>query len=758
MLRLIFLFIFCVLAYGSQSAVQKFDKNNNKIFELLADNVSAQGSIVVASGNAVLLNHDIYILADKISYDTKNRIATIDGDIKVYKGGSFFVRAEHIVLNMNEKYEAIEPFYMQESVSGMWVSANIAENIDKKYSFKNAVISGCSIENPIWHIDATSGGYNSSNSALSLWNPKVYIGDVPVFYFPYLYLSTSNKRTSGFLYPEFAASNTEGFVYMQPFYLALQDFWDMTFTPQIRTSRGYGGNIEARFIDSEQDTFTFNTRFFHNETDYFTKYNLRNRNVYGFEFLHSSRNPLEKYLGLKSFIDNGLYLDFLYMNDLDYVRFENINKIITDGTHMSRGNYYIQTENHYYGINFKYFLNLNKINNSKTFQSLPNLQYHKYLNTLFFKNLLYSIDYQFKNTARDIGYGYVQNALSIPVGMQFSLFKKYISLGIWNNLYMSNLAITNPEETFIPDLGKKSTRAFGNILSAGYMISLNTDLAKDYDKVFHTIQLEIDFSDPYFQVSNGLLDTQMYPLTAKLRKDHKPNDYDYYTLNGKSYSDIWDPLSITSSNVLGRKMDLKLIQYFYGLEGKELFYWKLSQTLNFDDAISIARIPMENKVGFSPLKGLDVYGSVFYSFYYNSLDEIALNATYKHNYMVANLSYYIKRNFNDNSINKVIENSANYLKGGFSNDFGYFGLSASAGYDIKNNILLDWDVGIFKNIRCFGIGLKFVNQRRPILTNDPGNPLSVLKNTYIKLEFSFSPLTNTALTYRVSNKLDKINK
>lgn len=730
--------------------MQKFDKNNNKIFELLADNVNAKGSVVIASGNAVLLNHDMYILADKISYDTKNRIATIDGDIKIYKGGGFFVHAEHIVLNMNEKYEAIEPFYMQDGISGMWVSASLAQNNDKKYSFKNATISGCSIENPIWHIDATSGSYNATGSYLSLWNPKIYIGDIPVLYFPYLFLSTSNKRTTGFLYPEFAASNTEGFVYMQPFYLALQDFWDMTFTPQIRTSRGYGGNLEARFVDWEEDKFVFNTRFFHNNESYYKKYNLRNKNVFGFEFLHSSRNPLEKYFGLKSLIDNGLYLDFLYMNDLDYVRFENINKIITDGTHMSRGNYYVQTEDNYYGINFKYFLNLNKINNNKTFQSLPNLQYHKYLNSIFLKNLLYSVDYEFKNTTRDIGYGYVQNSLSVPIGMQFSLFKKYISLGIWNNLYMSNLAITNPSGTYIPDLGKKSTREFGNILSAGYSVSLNTDLAKDYDKIFHTIQFEMIFSAPYFEKSNGLFDSEMYTLTSRARNDYVTNNLDYYSIGGNLYSDVWDPLNVTGSNISTKKMDLKLTQYFYGLGGKELFYWKMSQTLNFDDKVSIARIPMENKIGFSPLEGLDIYGSVFYSFYYNSLDEVALNAMYKRNYMVANLSYYIKRNFNDDGINKIIENSANYLKGGFSNDFGYFGLSASAGYDIKNNVLLDWDIGIFKNIRCFGIGLKFVNQRRPILTNNPGNPLEVLKNTYIKLELNFSPLTNTALTYRVT--------
>lgn len=743
-------FVFGTSLFASQIAVQKFDKNNRKVFELFADEVQGEGSMVKATGNAVLLNQDFYILADMISYDTKKRIVNIDSNVRIYKGGSLFGKTEHIVLNLDEKYEIIEPFYMQDGISGMWVSSSFAQNQNSKYSFKNATISGCSIENPIWHIDATSGSYSTDGSRLSMWNPKIYIGDIPILYLPYLFLSMNNKRTSGLLYPEFAASNLEGFIYIQPLYLALQDFWDMTFTPQIRTDRGFGGNIEARFVDSEQDNFIFNTRYFHNFFPYYEKNSLRNHNIFGFEFANFSRNPLKKYFGLAPFLDNGLYLDFLYMNDLDYVRFEGINRTVTDGTHMSQGNYYIQTQNHYFGLNFKYFLNLNEINNSKTFQSLPNLQYHKYLNSLFFKNFLYSIDYQFKNTTRDIGYGYVQNSLSVPVGLQFSLFKKYLSLGIWNNVYISNLALTNPKDTYIPSLNEKSTREFGNIFSAGYSIYVNTDLAKDYNKVFHTFQFQAAFSAPYFDFSNGLFDPQMYQLASFATDFFRNMDIKNYSINNRSYSSVWDPLGVTSSMVTMRKLDLGLTQYFYGLGGKELFYWKIFQPLNLDDKDSIVKIPIENKVGFSPLEGLETYGSIFYSFYYNRFDEISLNAQYKRKYLATKLSYYIKRKFKGNDINKIVENSANYLNGSLSNDFGYFGLSASAGYDINNNVLLDWDIGIFKNIRCFGIGLKFVNQRRPILTNNPGNPLSVLKNTYIKLELNFIPLTNTGLSYRIT--------
>ncbi|WP_241894675.1 LPS assembly protein LptD, partial [Helicobacter pylori] len=83
----------------------------------------------------------------------------------------------------------------------------------------------------------------------SVWNPSSILP-----------INASNKRTTGFLYPEFGTSNLDGFIYLQPFYLAPKNSWDMTFTPQIRYKRGFGLNFEARYINSKNDRFLFNAR------------------------------------------------------------------------------------------------------------------------------------------------------------------------------------------------------------------------------------------------------------------------------------------------------------------------------------------------------------------------------------------------------------------------------------------------------------------------------------------------------------------
>lgn len=755
---LLFIFVLFSSAY-SEVGLEKFDKDNNKIFELLADKVYQKDGKIYAEGNAVLLNSDLYIIAKKIIYDQEERIAEIDGDIKIYKSGNLFAQTKKMQLKINENYIAIEPFYIQDAESGMWISANFADSSNKTYSFKQAIVSGCSIERPIWHMDVSSGSFDSNKSVLSIWNPTLYLGSVPVFYFPYLRLSTKNERSTGFLYPQFASSNREGFIYMQPFYLALQKFWDMTFTPQIRTQRGVGGDVEFRIVNPSNELFYFRTAYFYNDKTYVEDYNLRNREIFGFQFSHLNDNPLQKYFGVKKPIDNGVYFDFLYMNDLDYLRLEKFNARITDGTRVSKANVFVQTQDHYFGVNFRYFLNLNKINNDTTFQSLPNIQYHKYLSPLFFKSLLYSLDYSFKNTYRNLGYGYVENSLKIPVGMQFSLFKKYVSLGIWSDIYLSNLVINNASKSYINR--EVTSRNFGNFISTNLNINLNTDLAKDYNKVFHIMQFEMAFSMPYFQHSDGLLHNKFF-ITNNY-SDFYNQATGQYTINGGVYNDFWNPAVLSDYATTIKKLDFKFNNYFYGMGGKELFYWRVFQRLNFDDSVAFYRYPLENKIGFSPIQGLDLSAILSYSFYYQNIQEISLSAAYSRRYLKSSITYYIKNQFSDITTLKQATTSANYLTFNFSNDFGYFGLNASASFNFNNigkgrdysAVVTNWSVGIFKNIRCFGFGLRFASQRTPILTNDTssgGYASSVLNNTYVKFEFSFSPLTQTGLTYRFYSK------
>lgn len=777
------------LSSSSKTAAAEYDKDNQRIFELLADEVKSENNVIHAIHNAVMINPDLYTIADVIKYDIENKKVYAEGEVRIYRGGTLLVRTHSASFELDEHYGILEPLYLQDTTSGMWVNALSGSSKKGVYGFKKAIISGCQVQSPIWRMEASSGSYNAEKQRVSLWNPRVYIGDVPIFYFPYFTIDTNLNRKSGFLFPYFLSSNTEGFIYAQPYFVPIKSWFDMTFTPQVRTSRGVGGHFEMRLVDSANDRTMAEVGYLYNFDSYKERYDIKNREVYGFRFYHLGKQPLQKYFRLKNELDNGIYVNMVHMNDLDYYRLDKANKRIYDATYASKANFYLQTDNHYFGLNIKYFLNLAKLSNSTTLQSVPNIQYHKYTNSLFWKSLLYSIDYQMKNTIRTRGYGYIENAVKIPVGLQFSLFKKYLSIGFWNEFYAENLNIHSAQNSYVGGVITSEAQSqnlpnqlkFGNIFSANYSLSLNTDLSRSFDKIFHSIQFEALFSGPYPYVSyaDGLFDRQAGPYFASLRArglDNRnsatlssnaefANTYPFL-VNGawKYYDDIWDPSGISAYSILANTLDLKLSQYFITNNGNPIFDWKIFQRLNFDsdsngiiqdinDQRQIARRPLENRFTYSPIDGLNLSTSFFYSFYYGSLNEVSASISYNVGTFSSLLSYYYKdgganRGFDLTSNTFTTNTHAHYMRGVLSKDFGVFALSMQAGYDISRDVFLDWDIGVYKNVRCFGIGLKFINRRRPILTNNADNPFFIQSDYFVRVVFNFVPLGGTGLSMR----------
>lgn len=732
-----------------QTGVSKRDTDYTKLFELLGEHIEHYDNYMVVRGNAILKNKEAYILANEIIYNPELKQARLLGDVRIYKGNTLSMLAKQATIYLNSNFSIIRPFYIQDTDTGIWTKADSASSQKSIYRFADSMVSGCSYVSPAWRINATKGAYNKDKNTLSLWNPRIYIGDVPVFYFPYLKVSLENKRTSGILYPTLGSSSTDGFTYIQPYYIALQDFWDMTISPQIRTTRGGGANFEFRAIDSSNDKYILHLKYFFNNDEYMKRLNLLNQHVYGFDFKHSKRNVIQKYFGINTELDNAMYFDVAFMNDIDYMRLDDIRYYLNQTSYISRINLYAQTHNHYLGMNLRYYLNLYTPNNATTLQNMPNIQYHKYMGSLFLKELLYSFDYKMQYAYRQSGYSYLANEMSLPIGMQFSVLNKYFSIGAWLNVFAGNVFAVNTRDTAVyttPDTATTMQDTIGNYANLNYRISVNSDIGRKYGNFFHSMQTSILFNAPVDRAvfTNGILNQQILSAYTKL-----PLSVLDSIQNG---ANIWNPQSFSNIYQMIRRLDLTMSNYIYNSSGAEIFYWRLIQSFNFDDPQSPLRIPMENKLGTSPIQGLNFSLSMFYSWFYSNFTELGVNASYTKGAYAASISYYLKRDDAAWSIDpstlvyKPID-SSNYLSASLRGDLGYFGVVGDLGYDFRTKSIVNIGVGIYKDIKCFGIGLKAGSNRTPVLSQ--GNTISVIDNIYVKAEFKFVPLTTFGYTYRL---------
>lgn len=698
MLRfLFFALILLSLELSGRANVERFDDGQNRVFEFLADHMQTQGDVLIGKGNVVLVNLDYYATAQYARYDTQGGGIELEGDVHVFKGNSLYLKAQNVRIKLSEDHAFLEPFYLQDSSTGMWISSVEADFKEKRYAFGESILSTCNIVQPIWHLEMDEGSYDAEREWMSLWGTRLYFYRYPVFYMPYLSFSAGYKRKSGLLYPYFVHSKSDGFTYVQPVFIAPSDRWDITLSPQIRTKRGEGIFGEFRIADEYNNILWFNAGLFRNKKHYQLSEDLKNRTHLGYQLRYHRHSLLEHYF--EHFNSDGIYVDFTHLNDIDYLRLqqEGENNVdIRDKLLTSRLNYYLKGEQDYLGIYVKYYIDLSKTDNRSTLQTLPNIQYHRHLTPILSDFLTYSVDYQIKNLSRRVGYKLVQQEVTIPLIYTTPLLYEYLSLSLSANLYASKANYRS-----IP-ASANSLIQNGTFYSNYYIVALSSDLARFYGETFHTIHYGASYTIPGAKEQRG-------EFTEVL------------TLPG--WSD---------------ELRLDLSQYFYDRDSSLKLYHKMVQSVYFDDKNQKQKYgELENEARYHFDRHWNVASTVFYSHDERRLTEASHDLEYYEDYFNAYAGHFFRERFLRSSSGDREVLKTSFVRAGFHKEFEEFALFGNLGYDYIDHYVRTWGVGIQKEVRCFSYSLNFTNEIRPVLTSIGAIPKS---DRSVMFEFRFIPV------------------
>ena len=124
---------------------------------------------------------------------------------------------------------------------------------EEKFYAKRAFFTPCFCQEddtPPWgfraeEIHAQGAGY------ADLYHPVLEIKGVPVLYLPFLKIPMKSERQSGFLLPSLTHNNTNGSMYSQPIFFALNESSDATLTTDFIEQRGLRLGLEYR-VQSRQ--------------------------------------------------------------------------------------------------------------------------------------------------------------------------------------------------------------------------------------------------------------------------------------------------------------------------------------------------------------------------------------------------------------------------------------------------------------------------------------------------------------------------
>jgi len=368
---------------------------------------------------------------------------------------------------------------------------------------------------------------------------------------------------------------------------------------------------------------------------------------------------------------------------------------------------------------------LNKKSNDDTLQTLPNLQYHRYLDTFLDDHLFYNADVNAKYLYRPSGKRAFQGTVDIPVTLQGTFFDDYLNVNYTAQLYgeYATFGGIAPPSNII---GKNiyNTGFFGRMY---HRFSAGTSVTKGYGEYGHTMGLDATYIKAGLDHRSGYYEDKR-AICARPGAENNI-ECDFYNIE-----DIEEVLKV------------KFTQFLFDGSGAQKIYHRLTQNISFDpnrDKLS----ELENELEYQVTEAITLYTDTFYNYQQKRVTKTINAIRYDDKKLNLGISDYYE--------NKKIEQGlaySNYLTMDaayrYNNHYRYFGKYA---YDIENSVKKFAEIGFVYTKRCWDFGLRYVENNRPILTQT--NSSSVF-DKYIYFTIMLRPIGGTDINYKLNNALD----
>ncbi len=696
-----------------------------KKVEVFATTMDTNGSYVKASDDVVVVYDGLYVSAETASYNHDTGVLELYGRVHALKGAEYYAMGDYLMLDTQNEIRQFRPFFLQEYKDELWISARSAKSEKEEYELHTGIVSSCNPQDPDWTLRFSSGYYDNEDQWMQLYNARLYAGEVPVLYLPYMAYPTDTTRRTGLLRPTFGLSSDEGFIYKQPIYIAEDPQWDLELIPEVRTKRGEGLYNILRFVDSPGSFGALTIGGFQEKASYQEEFDLLHKKHYGVELDYEHRGFLKHWFDWNVQGASGIYSDITYLNDVEYLNIQESDSLnySIDSQVTSRLNAFLNQSEDYYGVYAKYFIDLTKESNKGTIQNLPILQYHHYLNTFLDDHLLYSFDYRGSNFYREDGKNAAQNELTVPLDLQFSLLDEYLTLTLSENLYASQVSFYGSNDQ-VATYGYNS-----GVYARDYQsVELNTNLVKSFDDFSHSMSLSGAYVLPGTDRRTGFYEDYQQEFEDNIANNipctQGPCEFD------------------TITEVL-EEASLEFTQYIFTADGGEKLYHRLRQPLIYESGYDKYG-ELENELRYYFTKEFNYYNNTFYNHQRNVVSKTQNTIGYNDTVFIFNVSHlYQDKLVNSQRLNtRYLTTNARY---NYSGRWQYF---AGYAYDIENSETKNRNLGFLYKKRCWDLQLKYVENIRPILDSS-GNSSSI-KDSVVYLTLNLRPLGGMELDYKTS--------
>lgn len=232
---------------------QPLEASDNVI--LHADNLSYDSvtKIITAQHNVELFYQGFTIRTDKLIYDQINDEVVLSGNVRLKNSADTIYIADRAELTNNFKSNFVQSLIVQIGTEGLFVAKMAETQEANKQLFKDVIYTPCQtcVQNGEtrrgWRIRAASILRDGDEQILYLKDATFKVLGVPIAWVPVFAIPDPlASRKTGFLPATLSFDKQIGFGVKVPYFWALNDSYDLTFTPASFSRQGLFGDIEWR--------------------------------------------------------------------------------------------------------------------------------------------------------------------------------------------------------------------------------------------------------------------------------------------------------------------------------------------------------------------------------------------------------------------------------------------------------------------------------------------------------------------------------
>ena len=200
---------------------------------------------VIAKGNVEITQNNRILFADSVTYNQKTNTVTASGNIVLLEPDGDTMFADYVELSDDMRDGVIDQIRVLLADDSRFAAVRGRRKDGIKITLSKAVYSPCKIcegnpENePLWQLKASKIVHDKDDREIRYQHARLEMYGVPVAYTPFFsHPDPTVKRKSGFLTPTFGLSGNIGAFLQLPYFWAIDDNQDTTFSPIYTRDEG----------------------------------------------------------------------------------------------------------------------------------------------------------------------------------------------------------------------------------------------------------------------------------------------------------------------------------------------------------------------------------------------------------------------------------------------------------------------------------------------------------------------------------------